>query len=70
MSPRRKLPPLASEADRIEAARIAADQLAAELREGSLYRRAWSDGDRHGFDIAENWNHYIDSAGAVHSERT
>lgn len=62
MSPRRKLPPILADTDRIEAARIAADRLTSELRESELARRLWT-------DRPASWHHYIDSAGAVHSER-
>ncbi len=58
---RRRLPPLASDADRLEAARIAADLICAELRDRELRRAAWT-------ASAPTWNHYIDSVGGVHSE--
>lgn len=58
----RKLPPIASDQDRIEAARIAADKLTAELRENELIRQAWT-------ERPPAWHHYIDSVGTVYSLR-
>ena len=58
----RRLPPLISDEERIEAARIAADKLCAELREADLIRAAWQEG-------RPAWSHYVDPAGAVHSRR-
>jgi hypothetical protein len=57
---RRRLAPIASDADRIEAARIMADRLTAELREAELVRATWQ-------ERPPAWTHYIDSAGSVYS---
>jgi hypothetical protein len=58
----RELPPLASDRDRIEAARLAAERLKAEMVETELIRAAWDAPGPH-------FTHHMDSAGAIHSER-
>ena len=58
----RPLPPILNDADRIEATRIAADRLKAELCEAELARALWS-------ERPATWTHYIDSSGAIFSER-
>lgn len=58
----RKLPPIASDRDRIEAARIAANRLTAELQESDLTRAAWD-------ETAPRWHHYADSVGTIHSQK-
>lgn len=62
MAPRRRLPPILSDAERIEAARIAADRLTADLRERELARSAWS-------ARPPTWDHFVDSAGQVISRK-
>lgn len=59
---KRRLPEIATEADRVLAARIAADRLCADLREGELARSLWN-------QHPPEWEHFIDSAGAITSER-
>lgn len=62
MSPRRKLPPIVADSDLIEAARIQADRICAQLREDALARALWA-------DEPARWQHWIDSSGGIFSER-
>lgn len=60
--PRRRMPPVVSDADRIEAARIASDQLCAEMRSSELLRATWT-------DAPPLYDHFIASDGRIISER-
>lgn len=58
----RRLPPIASDADRMAAAHIDADRLCAEMRETELARELWT-------EASAGWAHFIDSKAGITSER-
>jgi hypothetical protein len=58
----RKLPPLAKDEDRIEAARLIASELWANISLSERIKAAWN-------ETMQEWNHFQDSSGGIISER-